>query len=93
MAAYTVIHFINLLVNHICLVNEITNPSGEIISVNYMFSLVPENPLLSLFYSVIPFEYWYMYMLIPVAAIYLGAIYGVDYLISRAKARKNTSIS
>ena len=55
MAAYTVIHFINLLVNHICLVNEITNPSGEIISVNYMFSLVPENPLLSLFYSVIPY--------------------------------------
>ncbi len=93
MVAYTIIHFINLLVNHICSVNEITNPSGEIISVNYMFSLVPENPLLSLFYSIIPLEYWYMFMIIPIAAIYLGAIYGTQYLIEHIKERKSTSIS
>ena len=85
MASYTVIHFINVLVNSYCLKGGVTNPSGEIIQVNYMFSITPANPLLQLFYSIIPYEYWYMYLVVPVMAVYLGVIYGVHWLINRKK--------
>lgn len=85
MASYTVIHFINVLVNSYCLKGGVTNPSGEIIQVNYMFSITPANPLLQLFYSIIPYEYWYMYLVVPVVAVYLGVIYGVHWLITRKK--------
>ena len=85
MASYTVIHFINVLVNSYCLKGGVTNPSGEIIQVNYMFSITPANPLLQLFYSIIPYEYWYMYLVVPVMAVYLGVIYGVHWLITRKK--------
>ncbi len=85
MASYTVIHFINVLVNSYCLKGGITNPSGEIIQVNYMFSITPANPLLQLFYHIIPHEYWYMYLVVPVVAVYLGVIYGVHWLITRKK--------
>lgn len=88
MSSYTVIHFINLLVNHITEASSILTPQGEVVSVNYMFSLRPENPLLDLFYSIIPHQYWYMYMIIPIVALYLGTIYGINYLIERQRMRK-----
>ena len=50
-----------------------------------MFSVQPSNPLMALFYSLIPYEYWYMYMVIPVVAVYLLAIYAPQLL---AKYRK-----
>ena len=75
LVSYTAIHLINLAINHMCQVNEILDYAGNVIQVNYMYSLVPENPLLQLFYNLIPFEYWYMYMIFPIVAVYLLLVY------------------
>lgn len=85
-AVFTLIHPINLWINGYCAANSILNPSGELIQVNYMFTVTPDNPLLALFYSIIPAGYWYLYLCVPVILIYLGAIYGIHSLISRKKA-------
>ncbi|MBR5798362.1 MAG: YwaF family protein [Clostridia bacterium] len=87
MASYTAIHFINVLINDHCLTNGVTNPSGEIIQVNYMFSITPANPLLQLFYQIIPYEYWYMYLVVPVVVLYLGAIYLTHHFVTRNKSK------
>ena len=88
MASYTLIHFINVWINNHCLANSVTNPSGEIIQVNYMFSITPANPLLQLFYKLIPHEYWYMYLVVPVVVVYLGVIYLTHHFVTRKRKGK-----
>ncbi len=88
MAIYTVVHFINLGVNAYCAKNEILNSAGNIITVNYMYSLVPANPIFDLFYQILPYPYWYLYMSIPIVVVYLGAIYCGHGIYSWAKRRK-----
>jgi hypothetical protein len=56
--------------------NNIVDWAGNVISVNYMFSLSPENPLLDLFYKIIPHPYWYMYL----AAIPMVTVLGIVYI-------------
>ena len=73
--SYTIIHFINVGINTFCLENNILNSSGEIIQVNYMYSILPENPVLQLFYNMVPHSYWYMLIAIPVIIVYLSCIY------------------
>ena len=68
MGAYTVIHFINLWIN--------SSVAG--VHVNYMFSLQPNNPVLELFISILPYQYWYMFLCIPVLVVYLSCIYCVQ---------------
>ena len=85
--AFTVIHFINLGLNAYCMNNEILDYAGNIIQVNYMYSIVPENPLLALFYSIVPYPYWYMLLCLPVAAVYLGVIYGVHGMVKKMKSK------
>lgn len=85
LAAYTAIHAINLAVNRYCLTNNVLNPSGELVQVNYMFSITPENPLLALFYQWIPHPYWYMLPVIAVVVLHLGAIYGIHALLRRRR--------
>jgi hypothetical protein len=75
MVIYTLVHFANLLINDYCHKNQILDYAGNVIKVNYMYSLVPENPLLVLFKMVIPYTYWYMYMIIPILAVYLVIVY------------------
>jgi hypothetical protein len=75
MISYTLIHFVNVGINNYCVANNIVDNVGNIIQVNYMYSLVPENPLLNLFFSLIPYQYWYMYLIIPIIIIYLLVIY------------------
>lgn len=81
-AVFTLIHPINLAINDYCAANNILNPAGRLIQVNYMFTVNPDNPLLELFYTIIPASYWYLYLCIPVIAVYLGAIYGIHGLIT-----------
>ena len=77
MGSYVVIHFINIFLNQYCISHNVLDWAGNIVQVNYMYSMFHEwNPLLKLFYDIIPYPFWYMFLLIPVAAIYLGAIYG-----------------
>ena len=84
-ALYTAVHLFNATVNSYCLEHELVDYTGRIIDINYMYSVMPDNPLLDLFYSWIPKPFWYMLPAIPIVAIYLGAIYGIDALIKRRK--------
>ena len=77
-ASYTVIHFINLLINNYTETHNILDYTSSVIKVNYMFSITPENPLLELFYSIIPHQYWYMYLSFAVIAVYLLLVYAGD---------------
>lgn len=83
MAAYTVAHFANKIINGM----ELLDRDGDVVWVNYMFSIEPTNPLVELFYKVIPYEYWHMYMVIPILVLYLLAVY-TPQLRASCKARK-----
>jgi len=62
--SYTLIHFINISINDYFISTGIDS------KVNYMFSLGDfSNPLLSLMWKIIPYEYWYMYLLFPMITL------------------------
>ena len=75
MIAFTCAHFANVAINNYCVANNVLDYAGNLIQVNYMYSIVPENPLLNLFYGLIPHQYWYMYLIIPIIVIYLLVVY------------------
>lgn len=79
MGVYTLIHFFNKALN----AAQLLDLNGEVIRVNYMYSIDPENPLLALFYKVIPYEYWYMYMIVPILVVYLLIVYAPQLLKQR----------
>ena len=83
--AYTLVHLANLALNHLCRVWQLLDPAGKVIQVNYMYSLAPENPLLALFYRLVPHQYWYMYLIVPIVAVYLLGVYAPQL---RAALRK-----
>jgi len=72
MGIYTVVHLCNVVINHLCAA------AGSDIRVNYMFSVDPSNPLVALFYRVIPMPYWHMYMVLPIAVVYLMMVYAPE---------------
>ena len=86
MVIYTGVHLLNKLINAWCLANNFTYNGTDIVHVNYMFSIDPTNPLVKLFYQVIPCEYWYMYMVLPIVFVYLLAVYAPQLLARRKKA-------
>ena len=75
MVIYTGVHLCNLGINNWLEANNVQDYAGNLIQVNYMYSIVPENPLLALFKQVIPYDYWYMYMIVPILVVYLGIVY------------------
>ncbi len=75
MLIYTGVHLCNVAINNYCRLYEVVNASGALIQVNYMFSIRPANPLLVLFYKLVPYRYWYMYLVLPIVASYLAIIY------------------
>lgn len=75
MGIYTAVHLCNKLINWYCVANHVTNGGESVIQVNYMFSVAATNPLTAMFYKVIPVEYWYMYMIVPILAVYLLCVY------------------
>ncbi len=86
-SVYTVVHFINVAINAYTQKNGILDSAGNIIKVNYMYSIEPANPLLDLFYKIIPHSYWYMYLCIIVIAVFLFFVY-LDNIISLIKKAK-----
>ena len=77
LGAYIAIHFINVFINQYCIANNILDWAGEVVQVNYMFSIFHGgNPLLKLFYDIIPYPFWYMLLCIPVVVVYLAVLYG-----------------
>lgn len=79
MLIYTGVHLCNKVINLLCQTYSIVNPSGNIVHVNYMFSIAPTNPLTALFHQLVPFEYWYMYMVLPIVAVYLLGVYAPEF--------------
>ena len=73
--SYTAIHFVNVALNNYFIKNNILDWAGNVVQVNYMFSITPENPVLVVFKNILPYDYWYMLLVIPVVVIYLSAIY------------------
>ena len=84
---YTFVHICNLLINNYCINNNVVDYAGNIIQVNYMYSLQPTVPLMELMWKIIPYEYWYMYVGIVIIAIYLLAIFGVKWIIHKIRYR------
>lgn len=84
LGAYTVIHFINLAINNA----QLLDFNGEVIGVYYMFSVYsPEynNPVLDILHNILPYDYWYLLLSVPVIVLYLMCW----YLPGIIKARKN----
>ncbi len=75
LGIYTAVHFINLAVNRYCAANGIVDCFGNTVTVNYMYSIAPSIPLLDFFYLIIPCEYFYMFMVIPILTVYLLIVY------------------
>ena len=90
LVLYTVVHFINLGVNAYCAANQILDSAGEVIKVNFMYSLWPENPLLDIFYKLIPHAYWYMYLIFPIVSVYLLIVYSPQIRESMRKKRSSS---
>ena len=87
LGSYTIIHFINVALNNYFLANQILDSAGNVIQVNYMYSIVPENPVLVIFRNIVPYDYWYMLLVLPIVVVYLGAVYAKD-LLALYKAKK-----
>ncbi len=88
MMILSVVHCANLLLNWYFREEQILDYAGNLIQVNYMFTVKPENPMLQLFYRVIPHSYWYLYLAIPIIAVYLGVIYIPEFAAKKtAKCR------
>ena len=80
MAIYTVVHILNSCINAFI-------PGAD---VNYMFSIEATNPLTALFYKLIPYQYWYMYLVLPIVAVYLLGVYTpqIRAILRERKAKK-----
>ena len=87
MVIYTLVHFANLGINAYAAANNITYGADSVIRVNYMFSMRPNNPLVELFYSIIPYQYWYMYLVLPIVVVYLLLVYAPE-IIGHFKKKK-----
>ena len=87
---YTFIHIINVCLNQYFINNNILDWAGNIIQVNYMFSFIPDNPVLELFYNIIPYKYFYMLLVFPVIIFYLACIYIPNQARRNYKLKKAT---
>ena len=89
IAAYTAIHFINLAVNAYCLDANLLDKAGEIIQVNYMYSITPSIPVLQAFWNIIPAPYWYLLLATPIILIYLAIVYTPEFIKALRKRKHN----
>ena len=84
---YTVVHFINLALNHYCAVNNVVDSAGNVLTFNYMFSMEPTTSNSFLFWKIIPYTYWYMYGAVVILVVYLVVMY-LPQMIKTVKDRK-----
>lgn len=92
IAIYTAIHLTNCALNAYFIEHNVLSPNGNVIQVNYMFSVDPANPALAILYSVIPHPYWYMYLAFPVIVLYLLAIGLVRKIIRSIRVKNKASL-
>lgn len=84
MILYSIVHLCNLVINRYCA------SIGSALRVNYMFSVEATNPLTALFYKLIPHDYWYMYLIIPIVAAYLLVVYAPELAAKYLPARTHS---
>lgn len=92
LGALVVIHFINLGINRYCMENNVVDWKGDIVQVNYMYTIRPENPILQLFYNIIPVKLLYMVLCVPVALAYLIPMY-IPEIIRAVKEYKQKKLA
>jgi hypothetical protein len=85
---YTISHFANLIVNEILKAQNVLDYTGQLYQVNYMFSLGHQgNPALAFFWNLIPYEYFYMFAVLPIIALAFSSM-NIGYIIRYFKERK-----
>lgn len=75
LCVLVLIHFANLSLNSYLAANQILSPSGTLIQVNYMYTIKPENPVLAICWSLIPYPFWYIMPVTVIVLVYLGLVY------------------
>lgn len=75
VCAFALVHFANVALNGYFAAHQILNPSGNLVQVNYMYTIKPENPVLSLFWSLIPYPFWYLLPVMGIIGVYLLLVY------------------
>lgn len=86
---YTAIYGINKLINWLCALYQVTRADGSIVQVNYMYSMGPIDPLSGALWKILPCEYWYMLLAMPIIFLYLAGLYAPQFLASRRKNRRS----
>ena len=91
VCALVIVHFANVALNSYFIENQILNPSGTLVQVNYMYTIKPENPVMSLFWSLIPYPFWYLMPAVVIVLVYLLLVYSKQILgYFKEKARKHS---
>ena len=85
---YTFVHLCNLGVNAYCLANNVLDWKGEGNRGKHMYSIEPSVAPLPLFWSLIPYSYWYMYAVFPVIAVILLIVYLPSMIKGRRQNKK-----
>ncbi|MEG1711294.1 MAG: YwaF family protein [Clostridia bacterium] len=76
LTIYTGVHFINVAVNNYFTSINAINYLGQLIQVNYMYSLnASGNFALQFFWNILPMKYWYMLLTFPIVLLVLFFIY------------------
>lgn len=75
LCAFTLVHFANLALNSYFTTHQVLGPSGALIQVNYMYTMKPENPVMALFWSWIPYPFWYLLPIVVIILMYLLIVY------------------
>ena len=86
---YTTVHLLNVLLNNYAEANNIVDWAGNVVKLNYMYSIDPTNPVLQIMYNLIPHPYWYMLVATPFILLYLTLVYLPEII--RAVKNKKTA--
>ena len=84
---YTDVHLINVCLNNYATAANIVDRAGNLVKLNYMYSIDPTNPVLQMMYNLVPFPYWYMLVATPFILLYLGIVY-LPEIIKAIKSKK-----
>lgn len=87
---YTAVYGINKLINFLCQVYQVTRADGSLVQVNYMYSMGPIDPLSGALWKILPCEYWYMILALPIIAVYLCAMYAPQFARRRKSVVRQT---
>ncbi len=89
LCAFILVHLANVALNSYFTAHQVLGPSGALIQVNYMYTIKPENPVMSLFWSLIPYPFWYLLPVMVIILVYLLIVYSGQIIAHFRKSAKN----